>query len=74
MEIFTKETFLKKILREDRTEKILAKYKVPCLSCPMLKFEVENLTIGQICEMYGIDLENLLNDLNRSDESAKNQQ
>lgn len=72
MEIFTKETFLNKVLGEDEIEKILVKHKVPCLSCPMLKFEMKNLTIGQICKIYGIDLENLLNDLNRRDKSARN--
>ena len=45
-------------------EKILAKHNLPCLHCPMAKFEIENLTLGQVCKMYEIDLENLLKELN----------
>ncbi len=44
--------------------KILAKHNLPCLSCPMAKFEIENLKIGDVCKMYGIDLEKLLKELN----------
>lgn len=60
----TQKTTLDKILKIKNAEKILAKYKVPCLSCPMAKFEMENLTLGQICKMYGINLKSLLKELN----------
>lgn len=46
-------------------EKILAKHKVPCLSCPYAKMEMEKLKIEDICKMYGIGLDSLLKDLNR---------
>ena len=52
------------ILKLPEAEKILAKYNLPCLSCPFANLEMENLKIGQICEMYGIDIEKLLKELN----------
>jgi len=60
----TKETTLAEILKLPEAEKILAKYNLPCLSCPFANLEMENLKIGQICEMYGIDIEKLLKELN----------
>lgn len=45
-------------------EKILTKYNLPCLWCPMAKFEIENLKIGEVCKMYGINLRDLLRELN----------
>jgi len=60
----TKNTTLSEILKYSGTEKILAKYNLPCLNCPFAKFEMENLKIGQVCKMYKIDLEKLLKELN----------
>ena len=64
MEITT-DTTLAKILKYPEAEKILAKYNLPCLSCPFAKFEMENLKIGEVCKMYNIDLKNLLKELNK---------
>ena len=61
----TKDTTLAEILNLPGTEKVLTKYNLPCLSCPMAKFEIENLKIGEVCKMYGIDLEKLLAELNK---------
>ncbi len=60
----TKDTTLAVILKLPGAEKILLKYDLPCLSCPMAKFEIENLKIGEVCRMYNINVENLLKDLN----------
>ena len=62
----TKNTTLAEILKLERAEKILAKYNLPCLSCPFAKLEMENLKIGQICALYKINLEKLLKDLNKA--------
>lgn len=59
-----KETTLAEVLKNKGAEEILAKYSLPCLSCPMAKFEMEKLKIGEVCEMYGVDLKNLLKELN----------
>jgi hybrid cluster-associated redox disulfide protein len=62
---FTKDTILADVLELPETEEILAKYNVPCLSCPMAQFEIGNLKIGEVCKMYGINLEKLLSELNK---------
>jgi len=61
----TENTTLAEILENPELVEILAKYNLPCLGCPMAKFEMENLKIGEICQMYGIDIEKLLKELNR---------
>jgi len=64
MKKITKDTTLAEILEIERVEKILAKYNLPCLTCPLAELEMENLKIGQVCKMYGIDTEKLLKELN----------
>ncbi len=59
-------TTLAEILKFPELEKILAKYNLPCLWCPMAKFEIENLKVGQVCKMYKIDLKKLLKELNET--------
>jgi len=61
----TENTTLSEILRNKEAEKILLKHNLPCLSCPMAALEMERLKIGQVCQLYGIELEKLLADLNR---------
>ena len=61
----TKDTTLAEILDLPGAEKILAKYNLPCLSCPFAKMEMENLKIGDACKMYGINLKDLLEELNK---------
>lgn len=60
----TKDTTLAEVIKESGAEDILKKHGVPCVTCPMAKFEMDQLQIGQVCQMYGIDLEKLLTDLN----------
>ena len=62
----TENTTLAEILQYPELEKILMKYNLPCLSCPFAKMEMENLKIGQVCRMYGINIERLLKELNES--------
>ncbi len=61
----TSDTLLIDIFELPKSEEILTKHKVPCVSCPMAQFELGNLTIGEVCKMYGIDLKRLLEDLNK---------
>ncbi|OIP75764.1 MAG: hypothetical protein AUK07_00960 [Parcubacteria group bacterium CG2_30_36_21] len=61
---FTKNSSLAEILTLKEGEKILAKYNLPCLTCPMAKFEIENLKLGEVCKMYKINLKKLLEELN----------
>jgi len=59
----TEETTLAKILDIPKAEDILAKHGVPCVSCPHAKIEMDKLKLGEICQMYGLDLDKLLKDL-----------
>ncbi len=65
MKKINKNTTLAEILSYPELEQILAKYNLPCLSCPMAQYEVKNLKLGDVCKMYGIDVEKLLKDLNK---------
>jgi hypothetical protein len=60
-----KETTLAEIMERPGAEEILAKYELPCLSCPFAKMEMEQLKVGDLCRQYGIDCKNLLKDLNK---------
>jgi hypothetical protein len=64
MKKITKDTTLSEILEIKKADKILTKYGVPCLTCPMAKFELNELKIGQVAEMYKLDLKNILKELN----------
>jgi len=61
----TKDTTLEKILKQKGADDVMAKYNVPCLSCPMAAQEISSLTIGQVSETYDLDLKGLLKDLNK---------
>ena len=61
----TKTTTLEKVLKIKNAEKVLSKYNLPCLTCPMAQMEMNSLKLGDICNMYGIDLEKVLKELNK---------
>jgi len=61
----TKDKTLAEILEKPELVKVLVKYNLPCLSCPFAKMEMENLKIGQVCQMYDINVEKLLKELNK---------
>ncbi|HHE67633.1 MAG TPA: DUF1858 domain-containing protein [Candidatus Parcubacteria bacterium] len=62
----TKNTTLAEVLEFPKAQEILVKYNLPCLTCPFAKLEIDKLKLGQICQMYGIDLESLLKELNKN--------
>ena len=64
----TAKTTLSEILEIKGGEKILHKFGVPCMSCPMAKFEIDKLEIGQVCKMYGLPLKDILKELNEKAE------
>ncbi|CEG11274.1 conserved hypothetical protein [groundwater metagenome] len=63
--MFTKESTYQEIIAKEKSYEILVKHGVPCVSCPMAKYEMGKLKLGNISEMYGIDLKALLDDLNK---------
>lgn len=58
---FNKDTTLEEVIK---FEDILHKHGVPCITCPYAKMEMDKLTLGEICKMYGLDLKSLLEELN----------
>jgi hypothetical protein len=62
---FNKNSTLGDILKKSEAEEVLAKFGVPCLSCPMAEFEISELKIGEVCKTYGIGLDKLLAELNK---------
>ncbi len=64
-----KKTTLEEILKNEELIKVLQKYNVPCLNCPMAKIEMSKLELEQICENYNIDGEELIKELNEEKSS-----
>lgn len=67
----TKDTTLAEVLKFKEAQEILAEYQLPCLYCPMARFEMENLTLKEVCQRYNIKINNLLKDLNYAFENKK---
>ena len=61
----TEKTPLEKILKIKGSDDILRKYSVPCMTCPMMKMEMNSLKIGEICGIYGIDSKKVIGELNK---------
>ena len=51
-------TTLEKILDKKGAAEVLMKNGVPCLSCPMAKFEIDKLKIGDVCKTYKLNFKN----------------
>ena len=64
MNEITSKSSLKNVLAVKGVEEVLDKYQVPCLTCPMAAMEMDQLTIGQICEKYHIEEKALISDIN----------
>ena len=62
---FTKDSKLSEIIKADKGPEILSKFGVPCPTCPHFAAEADMLTIGDVCNTYGIDLKKLLEALNK---------
>lgn len=61
----TKDTKLSVILKNSKSQEILVKYKLPCLGCAFAHMEMDKLSLGEVSEMYGLDLKGLLIELNK---------
>lgn len=61
---FDKDTTLEEILENEEARKILEEHNLPCLGCPMAQFEMEDLTLEEMCDRYNLDLEQILKELN----------
>ena len=61
----SRNTKLEEALKIKGIEKVLEKYNFPCLHCPMAKYEMGFLSIGDVCSGYGLDEKKLLEEINR---------
>lgn len=61
----TAATNLAEILDRPGAAEILARYQLPCLSCPLAAYEVGQLSLGQVAEKYGLPLSEILTELNK---------
>ena len=60
----TKHTLLAELLMYPELYETLYKLGVPCIACPLAGFEANFLTLEAIANTYGLDLEELIKELN----------
>jgi hypothetical protein len=61
---FNADSKLEEMIATEGSLEVLAKHGVPCPTCPMAAMEMDKLSLGMICEAYGLDIEAILADLN----------
>ncbi len=61
----TSNTKLSKVFKKKTLVNVLSKFNVPCVSCPIAKHEIEQLSVGYVCDIYGIDKKELIKELNK---------
>ncbi len=66
--MFNENTTLEEILKTKHGKEVLAENGVPCISCAMAKEEMSFLKIGQIADMYELDKDKILKELNEIEE------
>lgn len=65
-EKITEDTTLEEILRHPGTGSTLVKHGIHCPTCPFARFEMGRLKIGDVARNYGVDVDNLLKELNET--------
>lgn len=66
--MYDENTTLKEIMNTEEGKRVLEKYSVPCLSCAMASQEIEFLKIGEVADMYGLEKEKIIEELNKEQE------
>ncbi|MCL5411048.1 MAG: DUF1858 domain-containing protein [Patescibacteria group bacterium] len=61
----TFKTTLEDILKIKKGSEILQQNGVPCLSCPLASQELGVLTIGEVSQIYNLNLDKILDQLNQ---------
>jgi hypothetical protein len=64
---FNADSVLADIVLYPEAEQILIKHNIPCITCPRAKEEMGELKIGDVCRMYNINLDEVLEELNKID-------
>ncbi len=65
MKKISEKTTVKEALEIKGAEEVLVKNNFPCLSCPMASFELDELEIGKVCEMYGLNSKKIIKALQK---------
>ncbi len=60
----TKNSKIEEVLNHPKGRDVMVKHEVPCLGCPMAAMEMKTLEIGKVAEIYQLDLDSILEDLN----------
>jgi len=68
-EKFSEESTIEDIMKSKEGIRVLIKYNVPCLGCPLSSFEISKLKLGEVARAYGIDAKSLLKELNKKNVS-----
>jgi hypothetical protein len=63
--MFTENTTLAEIFKTEKGRRVLQENGVPCVSCAMAAGEINFLKIGEVTEMYGLDKEKIIKELNK---------
>lgn len=71
MDKITKKSTLKDILSLKNGAQVLAEFDVPCMGCAFAHLEMDKLTLADICQMYGLDLDGILGALNNKEATKK---
>lgn len=65
-EKITEDATLEEVLMHREAVPILMKYGLPCVGCPLARFEMGKLKIGDASRRYGVDVNSLLKELNEA--------
>ena len=63
---FKENTPLEEVLKHPRAALVLRQHGIPCPTCPLARLEMGKLKIGDVARMYNVDLERLLEALNKA--------
>lgn len=64
MKEINSKTTLGEIINIEGVNKILEDFHVPCVSCPFAQFELNSLSLGDVCRLYGINEKKLIEAIN----------
>jgi len=62
----TEDSTLEEILKYQGSASILMRHGVPCPTCPLARYEIARLKIGEIARMYNVDVKSLMKELNEA--------
>lgn len=65
-EKITEDTTVEQILKYPGTSSTLVKHGIHCPTCPFAQFEIGRLKIGDVARNYGVDVDILLKELNKT--------